>query len=75
MQDVTYTSSSTEKSHPFTFQLPRSIRPGEELPPTFVSTNDPSSSDYFDVAYKIVVDWEPNDPTEVPSRYEKILSR
>ena len=70
MSDVTYTSSSAEKAHPFTFQLPRSIRPGEELPPSFVSTNDPSSSDYFDVTYKVIVDWEPNYSTEVPSQYE-----
>ncbi|KIM47048.1 hypothetical protein M413DRAFT_268498 [Hebeloma cylindrosporum] len=70
ISDATYTSSSTEKSHPFAFQLPQSIRPGEELPPTFVSKNDPSSSDYFDVTYKIVADWEPNDPTEVPSHLE-----
>jgi hypothetical protein len=70
--DVTSSTSTGEKYYPFTFQLPRSIRPGEELPPTFVSTNDPSSIDYFDVTYRVVVDWEPNDPTEMPSQCVKI---
>jgi len=70
--DVTSTASTAKISYPFTFQLPRSIRPGEELPPTFVSKNDPASLDYFDVTYRIIVDWEPNDPTETSSQYVKM---
>lgn len=66
---ISFTASSSERTHPFTFSLPQSIRPGEEMPPTFASSKDDSSPDYFEVVYKVVTDWEPNDPSEMPSRY------
>ncbi len=63
------TASSSERTHPFTFSLPQSPRSGEEIPATFASSGGPSDSDYFEVVYKVVADWEPNDTSEMPSRY------
>ncbi|KAG7094752.1 hypothetical protein E1B28_005568 [Marasmius oreades] len=63
--------------YPFEFELPRSCRPGEELPPTFASTSQStgsglssSSSRYFCVEYKLQVAWEPTDASEYPSFLE-----
>ncbi|KAF8966571.1 hypothetical protein BDZ97DRAFT_1657490 [Flammula alnicola] len=67
---ISFMASSSERSHPFTFYLPQSARAGEEMPATFVSTKDDSSSDYFEVAYKVIADWEPSDPLEIPSHLE-----
>ncbi|CAA7264395.1 unnamed protein product [Cyclocybe aegerita] len=67
---ISFVSSSTERSHSFTFSLPQSVRPGEEMPPSFLSTKDPSEPDYFDITYKIIVDWEPQDPFDTPSHLE-----
>lgn len=66
-------ASSSERVHSFSFSLPESTRQGEEMPATFYSAKDPSSPDYFEVTYKVIADWEPNDPTEIPSQYVIII--
>ncbi|KAF9482332.1 hypothetical protein BDN70DRAFT_801784 [Pholiota conissans] len=70
INSISFTTSSSDKTHPFTFSLPQSVRPGEEMPPTFVSSKGDSSSDYFEVIYKVITEWEPSDPSEMPSRLE-----
>lgn len=52
-----------QREFPFSFSLPAG-RPGEELPPTFSSLSEASSSDSVDAeefAYRIVSTWEPFD--------------
>ncbi|KAF7316203.1 hypothetical protein MIND_00138700 [Mycena indigotica] len=51
--------------HGFSFDLPRSQRSGEEMPPTF-SYSDPKSAP-FEVVYKLSALWESSDITENPS--------
>ncbi|KAH9478449.1 hypothetical protein JR316_0008904 [Psilocybe cubensis] len=68
--NINISTCSTERVHPFSFSLPESIRLGEEMPATFSSAKDPTSPDYFEVTYKVIADWEPNDPTEIPSHLE-----
>ncbi|KAF8155822.1 hypothetical protein B0H34DRAFT_798928 [Crassisporium funariophilum] len=65
---ISFNASSSERSHPFTFYLPRSMRPGEEMPASFSGVK--GSSDGYEVTYKIVSEWEPHDPFETPSRLE-----
>ncbi|THU92836.1 hypothetical protein K435DRAFT_820407 [Dendrothele bispora CBS 962.96] len=79
-------SATTPKSlglrtYPFSFELPRGWRSGEELPPTFVSSysqseagcssssskNTAQTSGSFGVEYKISVSWEPYEASESPS--------
>ncbi|KAJ7185644.1 hypothetical protein C8R46DRAFT_1061300 [Mycena filopes] len=52
------------RAYPFLFDLPRSQRSGEEMPPTFCSS-DPKSD--FEVVYKVSATWESSDITENPS--------
>ena len=68
MTDLKIAPPSTERSHPFYFDVSQGLPPGGELPATFLSTKDPSSPDYFDVTYRIIADWTPSDPNEVPSQ-------
>ncbi|KAF7325789.1 hypothetical protein MKEN_00429500 [Mycena kentingensis (nom. inval.)] len=56
------------RAYPFAFELPRSQRSGEELPPTFCSS-DPKCAP-FEVVYKISAVWESSDITENPSFLE-----
>ncbi|KAJ7211225.1 hypothetical protein GGX14DRAFT_623930 [Mycena pura] len=51
--------------YPFAFELPRSQRSGEEIPPTFCSS-DPKCAP-FEVVYKVAAAWESSDITENPS--------
>lgn len=57
-------SSGGHRSYPFSFDLPRSCRSGEEMPPTFCSLNSGS----FEVAYKLVFTWDPSDASEQQSK-------
>lgn len=65
----TNVTTSTERSHSFSFPLPQSTRTHEEMPATFVSTKDASSQDYFEITYKVVANWHPSDSSETPSQY------
>ncbi|CAK5261971.1 unnamed protein product [Mycena citricolor] len=56
------------RAFPFAFELPRSKRSGEEMPPTFCSS-DPKCAP-FEVVYQISVTWESADITENPSFLE-----
>lgn len=75
-------SNNEDIIYPFEFELPRSCRSGEELPPSFSSTSpiysihdQPSSpggsnataSGSFGVEYKVFVAWEPTESSEYPS--------
>lgn len=59
--------------YPFQFDLPQSCRSGEELPPTYIPTQERSnnsklaSSGSFGVEYKLQVAWEPTEASEYPS--------
>nr|GAT52931.1 predicted protein [Mycena chlorophos] len=53
------------RTYPFAFELPRSKRSGEEIPPTFCAS-DPKSTP-FEVVYKVSAVWESSDPSENPS--------
>ncbi|KAJ7064985.1 hypothetical protein C8F01DRAFT_1021771 [Mycena amicta] len=53
------------RAYPFAFDLPRSHRHGEEMPPTFCSP-DPKCAP-FEVVYKVSAVWESSDITENPS--------
>ncbi|KAF9051352.1 hypothetical protein BJ165DRAFT_1340545 [Panaeolus papilionaceus] len=66
---LSVTTSSSEKSHPFTFHLPQSVRPGEEMPASFTPVND-SLHDKYEICYKMIAEWEPSDVYETPSRLE-----
>ena len=57
MTNFNAATTSSERIHAFSFQLPRGSQPWEELPATF--TVDPSSNQPFEVAYKVKVEWEP----------------
>jgi hypothetical protein len=63
---------SVERSYPFSFDLPRSCRSGEEMPPTFSSSElveiGPRGSVFFEVTYKVIVSWEAGDGSENQSR-------
>ncbi|KAF9458236.1 hypothetical protein BDZ94DRAFT_1201451 [Collybia nuda] len=60
-----------ERSFPFTFDLPRSCRTGEEMPPSFTGSSDMGpSSEAFDVTYKLKVIWEAQNAAENPSTLE-----
>ncbi|TFK72106.1 hypothetical protein BDN72DRAFT_379706 [Pluteus cervinus] len=51
---------SVERSYPFSFELPRGSRSGEEMPPTFSTSKELEDAEgkSFEVAYKIVASWE-----------------
>ncbi|KAJ7158185.1 hypothetical protein C8R43DRAFT_1124808 [Mycena crocata] len=53
------------RAYPFAFELPRSQRSGEEMPPTFCSS-DPKCAP-FEVIYQVSAIWESADITENPS--------
>ncbi|KAJ7512755.1 hypothetical protein B0H11DRAFT_1787433 [Mycena galericulata] len=56
------------RAYPFAFELPRSQRSEEEMPPTFCSS-DPSCAP-FEVIYQVSATWESSDITENPSFLE-----
>ncbi|KAJ6588941.1 hypothetical protein B0H19DRAFT_1102139 [Mycena capillaripes] len=56
------------RAYPFAFELPRSQRSGEEMPPTFCSS-DPHCAP-FEVIYQVSAVWESSDITENPSFLE-----
>ncbi len=65
-----------ERTYPFSFVLPRSLRSGEELPPTFPlpssqdsggSSPSTSRAGSFSVEYKVLVSWDPIAAYEHPS--------
>jgi hypothetical protein len=61
-------ATAVERSFPFTFDLPRSCRAGEEMPPSFTGSADiGTSSESFDVTYKVKVVWEAHNASENPS--------
>ncbi|KAF5345943.1 hypothetical protein D9758_011433 [Tetrapyrgos nigripes] len=79
---TTTTYSLGVRTYPFSFDLPRGWRSGEELPPSFTSSYSPSQSDAgasssksnvkaaagsFGVGYRISVSWEPYEASEIPS--------
>ncbi|KAF9027957.1 hypothetical protein BDZ89DRAFT_987037 [Hymenopellis radicata] len=68
-----------ERTYPFSFVLPRSLRSGEELPPTFPlpssqnsggPTPSTSRAGSFSVEYKVLVSWDPIAAYEYPSFLE-----
>ncbi|KAF8903298.1 hypothetical protein CPB84DRAFT_1774459 [Gymnopilus junonius] len=63
-------TTSTERSHSFSFPLPQSTRTYEEIPASFTLTKDTSSQDYYEITYKVVANWEPSDSSEPPSLLE-----
>lgn len=78
LSPTTSMTPEKERSFPFSFTLPRSLRSGEELPPTYPLSKDvpspssPSSSPRvgsFTVAYKVLVSWDPVAAYENPSLY------
>lgn len=63
-------SIGQKRCFPFSFELPRGLRPGEELPATYLSASSNSSSDaQLDISYRLVADWEPSDQQELSSQY------
>ncbi|KAG6816141.1 hypothetical protein H0H87_008376, partial [Tephrocybe sp. NHM501043] len=60
---------AVDKHFPFMFELPRSCRPGEEMPSSFTSSQD-SEPGAIDVVYKIKVLWEASMALEAPSMLE-----
>ncbi|KAJ7683003.1 hypothetical protein B0H17DRAFT_942251 [Mycena rosella] len=56
------------RAYPFAFELPRSQRSGEEMPPTFCSSNPKCAP--FEVVYQVSVTWESSDISENPSFLE-----
>ncbi|KAJ7269848.1 hypothetical protein C8J57DRAFT_1180920 [Mycena rebaudengoi] len=56
------------RTYPFTFDLPRSQRSGEEMPPTFCSSELNCAP--FEVVYQVSATWESTDITENPSFLE-----
>lgn len=74
-------SPGFNRTYSFSFDLPRSNRTGEEMPPTFVSVGLPTETPdspgskpvdadvarSFGVEYKISVAWEPTESFEYPS--------
>ncbi|KAF9061548.1 hypothetical protein BDP27DRAFT_1337948 [Rhodocollybia butyracea] len=75
-------SPGFNRTYSFAFELPRSNRKGEEIPPTFVSishatevpvpgsgsnTGETRQAPTFGVEYKISVAWEPTEAFEYPS--------
>ena len=57
----------TERSFPFSFELPGSSRVGEQLPPSFTEFLEPESSiKLFDVVYKISLVWEAHNHADHP---------
>ena len=55
-----------DKHFSFTFQLPRSCRPGEQMPPSSTSTQVTGS---MYVSYRLKVVWEAANAIDVPSVY------
>ncbi|KAF8652356.1 hypothetical protein AX16_004386 [Volvariella volvacea WC 439] len=52
-------SSPVERSYPFSFDLPKGCRSGEELPSSFSTSRDSEDgSEFFEVAYKVGATWE-----------------
>ncbi|KAF9568301.1 hypothetical protein CPC08DRAFT_679979 [Agrocybe pediades] len=70
VSSINLTPTTSLRCHSFSFSLPNNTRDGEELPTTYTLSKDKTSPDYFEVSYKVVVDWEPSDSTEVPSHLE-----
>ncbi|KAJ6627860.1 hypothetical protein B0H10DRAFT_313478 [Mycena sp. CBHHK59/15] len=56
------------RAYPFSFELPRSQRSGEEMPPTFCSSNPDVAP--FEVIYRVMAIWESSDISETPSFLE-----
>ncbi|KAG5651835.1 hypothetical protein H0H81_007241 [Sphagnurus paluster] len=64
-------ATPTERSFPFSFDLPRGARTGEEMPPSFTGSREPGpSSGAVDITYKVKVTWEPSNVLESPSILE-----
>ncbi|KAJ8081755.1 hypothetical protein PM082_007601 [Marasmius tenuissimus] len=68
------TGNTRPRIYSFHFDLPQSCRSGEELPPTYLPSQDRSnsnsklsSSGSFRVEYKLQVSWEPTEASEYPS--------
>lgn len=60
---------SSRRAHPFSFEFPRSCRPGEELPCSFSSsTGSESDPKPLSITYKILVHWEPSESLDNSSR-------
>lgn len=55
------------RAYPFSWEIPRSQRSNEEVPPTFCSS-DPQCAP-FEVIYQVSAVWESSDITENPSLY------
>ncbi|KAF8800580.1 hypothetical protein BYT27DRAFT_7262738 [Phlegmacium glaucopus] len=64
---ISLSASSFGRSHPFSFNLPQSVRPGEEMPSAFTSTK---GSNNYQVIYNVIVHWQPSDSFELPSHLE-----
>ncbi|RDB30650.1 hypothetical protein Hypma_005833 [Hypsizygus marmoreus] len=69
-------ATAVERSFTFNFDLPRSCRHGEEMPPSFTGSGmstDPgpsSPSKSIDVGYRVKVVWEATNASENPSTLE-----
>ncbi|KXN92145.1 hypothetical protein AN958_09237 [Leucoagaricus sp. SymC.cos] len=62
---------SSKRSHPFSFELPRSCRTGEELPSSFSPSQDAKQiSKSVSVMYKILAHWEPSESLDNSSSLE-----
>ena len=60
----------TERSFPFSFELPRGYRVGEEMPPSFTGSLEPELSlELFDVIYKVKILWEAHNHADHPRTY------
>ena len=62
---ITLNTSSYGRSHLFSFDLPRSAHPGEEVPSAFTSTK---GSNNYEIIYKVMMHWHPIDVFESPSQ-------
>jgi hypothetical protein len=58
-----------KRIHPFSFELPRSCRPGEDLPCSFSSSKDfELNPKPFAITYKVLIHWEPSGSLDNSSR-------
>ncbi|KAG6918389.1 hypothetical protein DXG01_014790 [Tephrocybe rancida] len=63
-------ATALDKDYQFVFELPRSCRSGEEMPPSFNSQDAGSSASAVDVTYTVKAVWEASNAIDAPSVLE-----
>jgi hypothetical protein len=74
-------AAAAPRRYPFKFDVPRAVRPGEELPPTFASgavleggVRTRASLESAEVAYRLVARWDAGEGSDHSATYVLLFS-